>query len=243
MTRESLLIFAIVLACFAALLLRRDGAQAAAVPVAASASQLYGVDGFNVIADAESYPAYATVTVRSVDQTVVWASSSTDSRALQKASVDGDRIAAAWSSMQSSFDVDIQITDGQTHQVSLYFLDWDFKNRAQRLAVIAMTDSNGTLADYRLIESFSRGVYAIYNISGHVIFRVWRESDQDAVLSGLFFQPTTTATPTPTPTPSPSPTVTPTATPTPAPTATPTPTPLPSPTPCRLLPNGKCRKN
>jgi len=225
-------------------------------------SNYYGTDGFVVVGDTSEYPSYANVAIRGVEQTTVWAPSTSDPRALQKA-YSVDRIAAAWTTTQPSFDVDIQITDGLTHQVALYFLDWDSQSRAIQIAAIEMSTADGTLKDYRLIDNFSQGIYSIYNISGRVIFRIWRQSGADAGLSGIFFQPvgvppkattpspTPTATPTPTstPTPSPTPTSTPTPSPTPAPSpspsATPTPSPSPSPTPkCpyRVQPNGKCQK-
>jgi hypothetical protein len=206
---------------------------------AAAIINYYGVDGYNVIGDVAQYPSYATVTVHDVDSTITWAGSTADERALLKPnSLTGDRIAAAWSTYQRSFDVEVEITDGQTHQVSLYFVDWDSQNRAQRIAAIEMSDPNGTLKDYRLVDSFSGGIYLTYNISGRVIFRVWRESAADAVLSGIFFQPASNGIPSPTPTPL----ATPTPSPTPVSTPTPTATPTPTPTPCSTLPNGKLKK-
>ena len=81
--------------------------------------------GYDVIGNAASLPSYATVTP-SGEQSYTWAASTTDPAALQTA--DGtSRIAACWYS-DTSFTVDVNLTDGQTHDLELYFLDWDGNN-------------------------------------------------------------------------------------------------------------------
>ena len=52
------------------------------------------------------------------------------SYSLQKAlaSDPGDRIAAAWSA-PDRFSIEVALTDSLTHQVGLYFLDWDENNQ------------------------------------------------------------------------------------------------------------------
>ena len=57
---------------------------------------------------------------------------SADPRALQRASPQAtDRLAATWYS-GSPFTIDVNLTDGQTHAVSLYAVDWDTTTRAAR---------------------------------------------------------------------------------------------------------------
>src|SRR5262249_28041534 len=51
----------------------------------------YGAQGYNVVGDAVSYPSYAQVSVSGAS-TYVWAGSTTDVRALQKATNPADRI-------------------------------------------------------------------------------------------------------------------------------------------------------
>ena len=82
----------------------------------------YGSQGYDVIGDAASLPSHATVTPAG-QASYTWAASTTDPRALKDASGSG-RIAACWYSA-SSFTVDVNLTDGQTHDLELYFLDWD----------------------------------------------------------------------------------------------------------------------
>jgi hypothetical protein len=66
---------------------------------------VYGAEGYNVVNDSDSYPAYLTVTPAG-NSSWIWDSSDSDPRALQKASSPIDRIAACWFS-GSSFTIDI----------------------------------------------------------------------------------------------------------------------------------------
>ncbi|MDQ3704589.1 MAG: Ig-like domain-containing protein, partial [Chloroflexota bacterium] len=94
---------------------------------------VYGADGYNIINDAVSYPAYAQVTP-SGQPSWTWAASTGDMRALQKAATS-DRIAATWYS-DTGFTIDLNLTDGQTHQIALYCLDWDNGGRAQTIEIL-----------------------------------------------------------------------------------------------------------
>src|SRR6266478_213594 len=142
----------------------------------------YGLDGYNVIGDTISYPAYATVTPSGQTQ-YVWAASTTDVRALQKA-VATDRIAATWYS-STGFTVDINLTDGQTHQVAVYCLDWDNLGRGQTVNILN-TQTQAVL-DSRSVTGFTNGQYLVWNLSGHVAINVSRTAGQNAVISGIFF--------------------------------------------------------
>jgi hypothetical protein len=184
---------------------------------------VYGGDGYSTVNDSLSYPAYVQVGVTGYTSPT-WMASTSDVRGLQKAATS-DRIAARWDS-SSSFTIDINLTDGLTHRVAIYGLDWDGNNRSERLDVLdAGTD---IVMDSRTISSFNGGEYLVWNLRGHVKIKVTKTGPKTAVVSGLYFGgPSVTPTPTPTPTPTATPTPTPTATPTPTPTATPTPTPSP----------------
>ncbi len=143
---------------------------------------LYGADGYNVVNDAAKYPGFATVTTPPSSST--WAATTTDVRGLQKTSASNDRIAAAWNS-STSFNIDLNFTDGNTHQVAVYLVDWDGLNsRKERLDVV---DASNTVLDTRSIASFSNGLYLVWNLSGHLTLRVTNTGTGSAVLSGIFF--------------------------------------------------------
>ena len=90
----------------------------------------------------------------------------------------------------------MNITDGATHQVALYNVDWDFANtRAQRVEVV--NTSTGAVLDTRTITAFSTGQYLVWTIGGHVTFRVTNTGAMNAVVSGLFFDPAGSSPPPP----------------------------------------------
>ena len=142
----------------------------------------YGVDGYNVIGNTTLYPAYATVTP-SGQLSYTWAGSTTDVRALEQSSGTG-RVAATWYA-STSFTVDINLTDGKTHQIAMYFLDWDSTLRAERIDILDA--ATGTVLDSRNVTGFNGGQYLVWNVSGHVTVKVTKTAGGNAVVSGIFF--------------------------------------------------------
>ena len=143
--------------------------------------------------DTSDIPAAVTLSV-SPALTRTWAASTADVRALQKLN-SSDRIAAAYYS-PGFLDIDVNITDGQTHRISFYCLDWD--SNARRQTVDVLDYATGVKLDTRSIASFHNGVYLVFDLSGHVIFRFTRTAGADAVVSGIYFGgPRTAPTPTP----------------------------------------------
>ncbi len=148
----------------------------------------YGSQGYDVIGDAASLPSYATLTPAG-QTSYTWTASSTDPRALRNASGSG-RIAACWYS-PSSFTIDVNLTDGQTHDLELYFLDWDTTTRSEKVQI--SNASTGAVLDTETVTSFHSGVYMNWVVSGNVDITITHLAGANAVLSGLFFDPTPTA--------------------------------------------------
>jgi PKD repeat protein len=146
----------------------------------------YGSQGYDVIGNMASLPSYATVTPAG-QSSYTWAASSTDPRALQDAGGSG-RIAACWYS-PSSFTVDVNLTDGQTHDLELYFLDWDSTARSETVQI--SNASTGAVLNTETVTSFNSGVYLDYAVSGNVDITITHQAGANAVLSGLFFDPPT----------------------------------------------------
>jgi len=143
---------------------------------------VYGADGWAIANDSTAYPAYAQVNIAS-QFAGTWNSSTSDIRALQKGA-SSDRIASLWGAW-SSFTIDVNITDGGTHQIALYCLDWDSTLRSERIDVVDAT--NGLVLDSRTVSGFNSGQYLIWNVSGHVTFRITWLGGANAVVSGVFF--------------------------------------------------------
>ena len=160
---------------------------------------MYGGDGYNTINDTLKYPSYAQVSVIG-NSTQTWMPSTTDVRGLQKTSAT-DRIAARWET-SSFFSIEVNLTDGLTHRVALYSVDWDGSNRQQRVDVVDW--ATNVLIESRSMSSFNGGQYLVWNVRGRVKFIVNKIAGKSAVVSGIYFggaAPSATPTPTPTPTP------------------------------------------
>ncbi|HEU5133270.1 MAG TPA: Ig-like domain-containing protein, partial [Pyrinomonadaceae bacterium] len=161
----------------------------------------YGGDGYNTINDTVKYPTYAQVNVVG-NSSPTWAASTTDVRGLQKQNTT-DRIAARWES-SSFFTVEVNLTDGLSHRVALYSVDWDGNNRQQRVDVVDW--ATNVLLESRTMFSFNGGQYLVWDVRGRVKFIVNKTGGKSAVMSGIYFGGAApSATPTPTPTPSPTP--------------------------------------
>lgn len=147
---------------------------------------VYGADGGHVIGQAQVYPSYATVTPSGY-ASWTWSPSTLHLSAVEKVS-SSDRIASCWYS-PNSFTIDVNFTDGQTHSVALYALDWDgYGSRSQTVEIL--NASTGAVMDTRSLSSFLGGRYLVWDIKGHFQIRITNmNSGANAVVSGLFFGP------------------------------------------------------
>jgi hypothetical protein len=159
---------------------------------------VYGAQGADVFENGATLPATIAVTpngaAKCSTSTGCWAGQTADLRALEKVTDPSnakDRIAACWYS-GASFSIDVNITDGQTHQMALYALDWDGYGQG-RTETISLYDvppggGDGTQLDTRTISQFQGGVYLVWRVRGHVRIVVTNtNSASNAVASGLFF--------------------------------------------------------
>jgi len=73
----------------------------------------------------------------------------------------------------------------KTHQVALYFLDYDYRNRAETIQISdALT---GSVLDTESVSNFSQGKYLVWNMSGDVNVTIANAGGLNEVLSGIFF--------------------------------------------------------
>ncbi len=145
----------------------------------------YGANGFLIANDVTSPPSYATVSLTG-DSTYTWAggSSANCPRGLQVASGSTSCIGSAYYSA-SSFTINVSLTDGNTHRVSLYLVDWDSTARAETISILDAA-SNQVL-DTQSFANFHNGVYAVWNVQGHVLIQVTKTGGANAVVAGIFF--------------------------------------------------------
>lgn len=147
----------------------------------------YGADGYSVIGGTTQLPTYATLSIAG-DQFYEWeAPGTTDTRALPISDGSSTRVAATDYS-SSSFTINVDISDNQTHQVALYVLDEDYRNRSE--TVTATDPSTSTQLSTYDVKNFTGGEYLIYNVSGDVTFTFTNDPGSlNAVVSGVFFDP------------------------------------------------------
>ena len=139
----------------------------------------YGSEGYSVVGDSTQNPSYVVPSSNGPQN--IWASSTSDVRALQKSS-GTDRIAATWFGTPT-FSIDLNFTDQAVHQVAIYCLDWDNLGRAQTIDIL---DANNNVLDTRSVTSFTGGQYLVWSIVGHVKIRA-TPLTFNPVIEGIFF--------------------------------------------------------
>jgi hypothetical protein len=149
----------------------------------------YGTVGYNVIKSGSSYPSSVTVTP-SNQLSYTWTTTTTSVQALQDAPGNGSgRIAACWYSA-TSFTVDVDFTDGLMHDVELYLLDYNGGNT--RTEQIQLSDpATSTVLSTQTASMFSNGIYDNWEVSGNVLITFTSESGPNAIINGLFIDPST----------------------------------------------------
>jgi alpha-L-rhamnosidase len=169
---------------------------------------VYGKDGYVLCnyngngTDIQSLPSYVSsvsyyMSNPGLPNAGVWASGTNDMRALApNASNQNPRNATAYYTSQDvtpTMTFTINCTGTNNYQVALYFVDWDYQGR--RLAV-EMHDANtlNLIAPVEVITNFSGGEYLVYTYNKSVKFRIDHVRGDNAVLSGIFFDPAPTNT-------------------------------------------------
>ncbi|HYL92444.1 MAG TPA: cohesin domain-containing protein, partial [Alphaproteobacteria bacterium] len=127
---------------------------------------VYGADGEAIANDSANYPTYAQVSFNGATP-YTWTPSTTDVRALQKGAAS-DRIASVWYA-STRFTIDVNLMDGNLHEVGLYCLDWDNTGRSETIDILDAV--SGTVLDSRSVSAFSNGEWVLWNLSGHVTIR------------------------------------------------------------------------
>lgn len=151
----------------------------------------YGNEGYDIAGgtgnggpgDFVDFPAWASVSINNTSARF-WETSYSNAQDLEIPSGGGNRIAAAWYN-QSNFNVTIDITDGETHAVALYLLDWNSQGRAETIVV---TDTaTGNVLNTQSAINFVDGVYFQWNLTSNVTITITSTTGATGVLSGLFF--------------------------------------------------------
>jgi hypothetical protein len=151
---------------------------------------VYGGDGFIIANGANNAPSYGSVTFTG-QSTWTWITPTSDPRALQIASGSLTRIASTYYG-GSSFAINLNLTDGNSHKIALYLLDWDAGSRAETIAILDA--STHSVLNTQAFSGFQNGQFASWNIKGNVIIQVTLTGGENPVVAGIFFGGSTAGT-------------------------------------------------
>jgi streptogramin lyase len=143
----------------------------------------YGSDGYDMAAGEVSLPAYATVSVTGSISTNTNFWEIPQPGALWQPASD-TRLAAQWfTSGSEHLYLDVHLTDGQAHRVSLYAVD---RNGTPSETIDVIDDATGSVLDTES-ASLEGGEYLSWDLTGDVTLKVTGDSGTYPVASGLFF--------------------------------------------------------
>ena len=90
---------------------------------------IYGAVGYNFLGATPALPSYAQTNVSAA--TYTWVASTSDPRVLQQPS--GASRVAVTRFASGTYSFDANFTDGNTHQLALYAIDYDNSGRSPRI--------------------------------------------------------------------------------------------------------------
>ena len=140
----------------------------------------YGRSGYVVGGDTVALPWWAVLQGNG-EAFWMWDGAPGSSRGLQRANGAG-RVAGTW--YGSVLGLDVNFTDGNTHKLSFYAVDWDSNSRVERIDILDAT--TGAVLDSRWVSGFNGGQYLAWNIRCHVRVSVVHAGGANAVISGVF---------------------------------------------------------
>jgi hypothetical protein len=172
---------------------------------------VYGSDGYIIADYVNAAPSYAVLTPASSPYQPSGASlypwtqqpgpRSYSPVSLQIAAGSSQGIASQIYS-STSFNINIALSGGKTRQIALYLLDFDTTTRAETITFLDGS-TNQPLAAPQSFSSFNNGVWAIWQVQGSVTNLVIQvtnnNSNNNATISGIFFDTITSNSPAPPP--------------------------------------------
>jgi uncharacterized delta-60 repeat protein len=144
----------------------------------------YGSEGYAVLPNIIQKPTNATVTgLNKLDW--VWNDPTRSLRGLQ--TPDGAGYTAGCWYSSSTFSLDVNFTDGRTHRLAVYFCDWDYAGRIEKVDLVNVT--TGQVVQSQTVSNFGNPTYLIWDLKGHFQIRVTKQAGPNAVIGGFFFGP------------------------------------------------------
>jgi len=155
----------------------------------------YGKEGFVFLGregerGSIKLPSYIEAVHVKRNGTVVWDSASADSRVLESAGNDS-KVAAAIITKDpeatlQTMTIDVSLKENHPFQLSLYFLDWDKKDRRSAIEIFDLSSLN-IIAPVQLVDHYEQGKYISFSFDRPVRIRINQVRGKNAALSGIFF--------------------------------------------------------
>lgn len=145
----------------------------------------YGVDGYYIVGKEPKLPDYASISWSPESKVAIWEDNSTDPRGLQY-TADSTILSARYADTTDhpwAFSIDV---GEEESNVSMYFLD---DNQNRKFIISATDGATGDRYDVQTVQNFENGYWITWKIKGKVKFVMELLGDSSAVVSGIFFSP------------------------------------------------------
>ena len=153
----------------------------------------YGKDGYMFFGYADStstkLPSYIDSIKLTLNGSVIWDTASTDKRVLENIA-DTKKMASAIITRDplatlQTMTIDIHGKENKPYKVSMYFLDYDKKDRRSAIEIFDLKTLN-IIAPVQIIHNYSQGKYVTFTVDRPVRLRVNHVRGQNAAVSGIF---------------------------------------------------------
>lgn len=158
----------------------------------------FGKDGYVLFGYPDStgskkIPSYIDSVTLKKNAIVTWDSVSTDNRMLKNPAVKKQLAAAIITrdpeATNQTMTIDVAVKGKQPYKLSMYFLDWDKKDRRSAIEIFDAETLN-IIAPVQLINHYEKGKYISFAFDRSVRIRVNHVRGQNAAVSGIFFDGT-----------------------------------------------------
>lgn len=146
---------------------------------------VYGSQMFDINGSPANIPSYATISVVG-NLNYTFATNTTDQRAPQPSGGGSTRQDIVWYNA-SPFTINLNLTDGQSHLLSIYAVDWNNGGRVQQYQI--KQSGTGTVLDTRTLSNFTDGKYVQWEVTGNIQINVSKISGANALVNAIFLDP------------------------------------------------------
>ncbi|MEO7485991.1 MAG: alpha-L-rhamnosidase C-terminal domain-containing protein, partial [Ferruginibacter sp.] len=150
----------------------------------------YVLFGYPDTAGSKKIPSYIDSVTLKKNGIIIWDSVSADNRVLKNPAGKNELAAAIITrdpeATNQTMTIDIAVKGNHACRLSMYFLDWDKKDRRTAIEIFDANTLN-IIAPVQLISHYENGKYLTFTFDRSVRIRVNHVRGKNAAVSGLFF--------------------------------------------------------